>query len=251
MKYRINKDAYDSLAADTKTLYTANDTGDTFTVTGIEGAVSKDVHDEFRTNNNALRKQIDELTNKFSGFDPAKYAELMAEKQTAKEKGLMDAGKHEEVMAERIKGINKAHFDEKTAWGAEKHKLTDVVEKFIIDNSIIEAAMKVGARKEALSDIVARGRSTFKMVNGTAVPMNGEHVMYGADGMTPVSMDSWMQQLVPTASHLFEGSSGGGAGKHAAGAYNGGKVMTREQFAAMPSYDQGALMRSKTVKIID
>ena len=50
-------------------------------VLNVEGAADKSKLDEFRTNNVALLKQVDELKKRFEGIDPEQVRTLAEEKR--------------------------------------------------------------------------------------------------------------------------------------------------------------------------
>ena len=66
----------------------------------------------------------------------------------------------------------------------------------------------------AIPDITARARSVFKLVNGVpgAFEADGQTVRYGKDGVTPMTLEEWLDAQVSEAPHLFESNAGGGAG---------------------------------------
>lgn len=49
-------------------------------VLDAEGVVEKSKVDEFRTNNVALKRQLDSLTTRYEGIDPDAVKQLLAEK---------------------------------------------------------------------------------------------------------------------------------------------------------------------------
>ena len=69
----------------------------------------------------------------------------------------------------------------------------------------------------------------FKLVEGVprAYEADGQTVRVGKDGITPMTLDEWVDQQVADAPHLFESNSGGGAGgsgsQHGAGAGGAGR----------------------------
>ena len=86
-------------------------------------------------------------------------------------------------------------------------------------------ATKKGLRPTAIPDITARARSVFRLVNGapTAFEADGKTVRAGKDGITPMTLEEWVDAQVSDAPHLFESNAGGGA----AGDASGGGATTR------------------------
>ena len=90
----------------------------------VEGAVEKAKLDEFRANNTALLRQLDEHKKRFEGIDPDEVRKLAEEKQRLEEEKLLASGKApqpdplpnaerekiEKVVKNRIKGL-KAEWE--------------------------------------------------------------------------------------------------------------------------------------------
>ena len=76
-----------------------------------------------------------------------------------------------------------------------------------------------GLRPTAIPDITARARTVFKLVDGAprAYEADGQTVRVGKDGITPMTLDEWVDQQVADAPHLFESNAGGGAAGDASG----------------------------------
>jgi hypothetical protein len=91
-------------------------------------------------------------------------------------------------------------------------KAHDQLATLMIDAAARSAAAKLGVKGTALDDVVLRARTIYKMKDGVPTPENEKGVIYGKDGTTPMPIDEWAVELKKTASHLFEGSSGSGAG---------------------------------------
>ena len=82
-----------------------------------------------------------------------------------------------------------------------------------IDQGVVSVASKRGLRPTAMPDITARARGVFRLVNGvpTAFEADGQTVRPGKDGVTPMTLDEWVDAQVSEAPHLFESNVGGGA----------------------------------------
>ncbi len=72
-------------------------------VLDAEGAVEKSKVDEFRTNNVALKRQLDSLTTKYEGIDPDAVKQLLAEKAKLEEQKLVKDGEVEKLVEKRTK----------------------------------------------------------------------------------------------------------------------------------------------------
>ena len=77
----------------------------------------------------------------------------------------------------------------------------------------MSVASKRGLRPTAMPDITARALGVFRLANGipTAFEADGQTVRPGKDGVTPMTLDEWVDAQVSEAPHLFESNVGGGA----------------------------------------
>src|SRR5437879_9298148 len=65
---------------------------------------------EFRTNNVALLKQLEEQAKKFEGIDPEEVRKLADEKRTLEEQQRLKAGEFDKVLDGRLKAV-RSDFD--------------------------------------------------------------------------------------------------------------------------------------------
>lgn len=208
-------------------------------VLDIEGAVDKAKLDEFRTTNVALLKERDELKQRFEGIDPDEFKRLKEAHQKAEEDRLLkrnspphpsplpdaerEADRERERQAEReriekviegrvknFRGDLEKQINQLTT---ERDALNTRLAAIQIDQGVITSATKRGLRSTAMADITSRARTVFRLVNGvpTAFEPDGKQVRYGRDGLTPLSIEEWVDGQVAEAPHLFEANSGGGA----------------------------------------
>jgi hypothetical protein len=188
-----------------------------------EGVTDKAKADEFRTNNVALRKELEELKSRFEGIDPEAVKALSAEKERLEEEQRLKEGKYQEVLEARLKNA-KADWDKQlSSVTAERDSLTSRLTAIQIDQGVITTATKRGLRPTAIPDITSRARSVFKLVNGVpqAFEADGATVRYGRDGVTPMTLEEWVDAQVADAPHLFESNAGGGAAGNPAGGGTG------------------------------
>ena len=198
-----------------------------------EGVVDKAKADEMRTHNIELRKQIEEHTARFEGIDPDEVRRLAEEKRKLE----LQAQGHkpeeiEKIVVERVKGL-KADWDKQfAAVTGERDSLTTRLTAIQIDQGVITAATKRGLRPSAIQDITARARLVFKLVNGVpqAFEADGKTVRYGRDGITPMSLEEWVDSQVSEAPHLFESNAGGGAAGNGAGGAGGSQRSVKNPF---------------------
>jgi hypothetical protein len=148
-------------------------------VLDVEGAVDRARVEEVRASNIALTSQLAEQKKRF-----------------------------EAIESEQVKSI-----------AAERDSLNAKLTAIQVDQGVLTVATKKGLRPTAIPDITARARSVFELSQGAPVPYeaDGQTVRVGRDGVTPMSLDEWVDQQVADAPHLFESNSGGGAGGSGAG----------------------------------
>ena len=192
-------------------------------VLDAEGVTDKAKADEFRVNNVALKKQLEELNARFEGIDPEAVKQLSAEKSRLEEEQRLKEGKFQEVLEARLKNA-KGEWDKQfNAVTAERDTLTTRLTAIQIDQGVITVATKRGLRPTAIPDITARARIVFKLVNGAprAFEADGTTVRYGKDGVSPMTLEEWVDAQVADAPHLFESNAGGGAAGNPAGGGTG------------------------------
>jgi len=188
-------------------------------VLDADGVADKAKLDEFRSNNVALLKQLEEQTKKYEGIDPEEVRKLADEKRTLEEQQKLKAGEFDKVLDGRLKAA-KAEFDKQlSAVTSDRDALGSRLTVIQIDQGVIATATKRGLRATAIPDITARARSIFKLVNGvpTAFESDGQTVRPGKDGVAPMTLDEWVDTQVSEAPHLFESNAGGGAAGNGSG----------------------------------
>lgn len=207
---------------------------------------------EFRDNNIAISKERDTLKTQvgdyaklvgedFKAFE-TEVTELRTIAQQVKDGKLKGTGDVEAEVTRRVttmKGDFERQLQEKAnevnTW---KTKAAETDQKFRrsqIDRAVTDAVLndKSGAIPSALPDILMRAYGVFVVGDdGKLTAKDGEAVIYGSDGATPISPLEWLGSLREKAPHFFKGSSGGGA----SGTQNGKGYgsLTKEEFMKMP-----------------
>lgn len=210
--------------ANLQPLYRKNDADNKFYL-DVDGVVSKEKVDEFRTNNIALTKELE----KFKGIDPAKwltYVDLEAKgKLNGKTSAEVDA-----IITERVTSMRTEYDTKITGLTTERDTLQGQLGILLVDNVIRAEASKVGITGAAMDDALLRGKSTFKLVNGVATPHDPKgNIIYGPDGTTPMTPTQWISKLKVDAPHLFPESRGGGAPGGIRGIQPGGGTLSSHQ----------------------
>lgn len=199
-------DNIESVAEPLRTLYVKQEDGKF--VLGVEGAVPRSKLEEFRDNNIELNKQI----AKFKDVDPAKYRELMALQTQLDEKKLIEAGKVDEVVNQRVQTMKGEYDGQINDLKKNNDTLTRQLETLIIDNTVRDVSTKSGVLPTAVDDVLLRAKTLFKIKDGVATPLDAKgQVIYGKDGQNPQPISEWLEGLKEAAPHLFQGSQGAGS----------------------------------------
>jgi len=217
LKLIIKKEEFDALEEGIQVLYSEKTDGNFHLA--VEGAVDKGKLDEFRVNNVKLAKELADIQKKFKDIDPEKHAELQARIQEIEDSKMIDAGKIDELVAQKVDRM-KADFEGQTTalkTAVETHEQRATLAEtrlaeVLIDSEITKAINATGkAKPGAISDIIVRGKGVWKLIDGKPTPMEGEHVLYGKDGKSSLTFEEWATGLQAEAPHLFEESEGGGS----------------------------------------
>jgi len=174
---------------------------------------------EFRENNIKLMKEKEDLEKKLKDLgDPKEIAEMKKKIQLIEDKKMMEAGKLDELVAQKVERM-RADFESQLnalkqavdAKQAELDKTHSRLSEVLIDSEITKAVTAVGGvRKDAMQDIIARGKRVWRLEDGKPVPKEGDRILFGKDGKNPMTFDEWAGILSETAPFLFENSGGSG-----------------------------------------
>jgi len=201
--------------------------------------------DEFRENNIKLFQKAEEMEKqlkKFEGVDPDEYKKALDLLEKYKDSKLLDDGKIEELLNERT-GRMKQDFQNKIDALTEKLGLESKEKSTLrtslgilkIDNAIQQTILRLHKIKSgAMPDIIRRGREVFKLseeLEPVAIDSNGGK-MVGKDGITPLTIEEWAEQLPNEAAHCFE--DGEGLHSKGKGGKTGGSQMDRIKKIADP-----------------
>jgi hypothetical protein len=160
-------------------------------------------------------------------------------------KGKQSQGKEdlEKAIAERISTM-KAEWEKKEKdWHTKESGYQGQLQTLLIDNAITSEATKAGIQPTAMQDVLLRGRSLYRLVDGKPVPMaEGDKVIYGKDGVNPMPVSEWLGRLTTEAPHLFNPSQGGGAkpGEGGRAALPAGSISRADQKGFLANLDKVA-----------
>lgn len=193
-----------------------------------DGAEDAERFAEFRDTNISLLKalgatSVEDAKAKAAAMkdvDPARYRKLVEDAEAAETKRLKDAGKLEEVHAQQVAALKKAHTAELERITGEKTTLKTRLETLLIDGSVQAEALKKGVRSTALVDVTTRARNVFALDGDKVIAKQGDKPLFNTKG-EPLTVGDWLDGLVADAPHLFEKSNGGGGGGGSVGNFGG------------------------------
>jgi len=206
----------DEIPAEQQALYVERDGA---WLLDVDGAVDKSKLDEFRANNIALSNQLADQKKRFEGIDPEQVRKLAEEKHRLEEAQQIKSGEVDKVVEGRLRTAKTEWDKQFAAVSSERDSLNARLTAIQIDQGVITVATKRGLRPTAIPDITARARTVFRLVDGAprAYETDGQTVRVGKDGITPMTLDEWVEQQVADAPHLFESNAGGGAASNGSG----------------------------------
>lgn len=199
-------------------------------VSGLKSALEKE---------REQRRTLTADLAKFKGVDPTRYAELLEQQRLLDEKQLIEAGEVDKLVDNRVKSMREKYEGDINALKTEGSTLKGRLEKLLIDTEVQREAVPMVV-DTAMDDVVRRAREVFQIVDGHSVPMKDGKVVYGEDGVTPLTVKEWLAGLAKNAPHLFKQSSGGGAGQ--GGSRGAGSGLTSEM-AKLPPAERLKLAR--------
>ena len=188
--------------------------------------------------NKEIRGKFEQLNSQFEGFDMEAVKGLLTKAQTDDETRLLAEGKIDEVFTRRTERLQADTAKQMKAKDDEINKHVEANKKLAgraLSEAILKAATKAGALPEALEDIVLRARGTWTVnADGEVVALNGEEVVLGKDGRTPLTPIEWAESLRETAPHLWpkaQGTNAPGSGAPAKGGIDLSKLPPAERIA--------------------
>ena len=175
------------------------------------------------TTNDVDKKRVDAekalaaLTEKFDGLDADAAREALKKIEDLGDKDLIDEGKIEELLekkTERMRADFAAQLEAKDKALAEAEakieKSDQEISDYRIFDTIKEAALAKGARKDALGDIKNRAASIWRLEDGKPAAMDDDGAILGKRG-EPLTIEEWVDTLASESAFLFEPNKGGGA----------------------------------------
>lgn len=195
---------------------------------------------EFRENNVKLSQERDDLVAKVSKYEQvtgvsledlaggklesfAKMLETLRETKKQVEDGALVASTSlEEAAAARVTDVTnnmKSQMAEiakdRDAWKERTKSAEERANQMLVENSVRLAASDpdVAMLDKAVNLVLSQAFKVFRIEDGgKIVPKMGDGtVIYGSDGVTPMSVKEWLLKQREESDFLFKGSKGGGA----------------------------------------
>lgn len=162
----------------------------------------------------SLRTAKDSL-KRFDGIDPDAVNAMLKRFADDEEAGLIKEGKIDEVLTKRTERM-QTDFNKKLNDATELVNKANAAKGKLAERAvkaeILSAATKAGAMPEAFEDIFLRAKGIFTVNgDGDVVAMDGDDIIMGKDGKTPLSPLEWAESLRETAQHLWPKGQGSGA----------------------------------------
>jgi len=223
---------------------------------------------EFRDNNVAISKERDALKVVAESIKPlmaenetveqfiTRFGTLRDIEQQVKDGKLTAKGDIEAEVGRRVSemktGFERTNSEQAKALAAaiaERDAATHrwrqgIVERFVTEAVVADGS---GALPSALPDILNRAAGVFSVgEDGKLTAKDGEAIMYGADGTSPMTPKEWLAKLKDQAPHFFKASSGGGASGGGGSAQYGG--MSQADFNALPPAEKMRIFRESAGK---
>ena len=204
-------------------------------VTGLKSALEKE-----RLNGRTLTKTVKDLQTKFKGIDANLVRDMLSQADNDAEVKLIAEGKIQQVLEARLAKHQK-DTDDKLAG---KDETINSLKSKALENIFRAAAVKAGAHKSAIDDIILRGGNTFSLDGDNKAVQLGtdDQPVLGKDGKTNFSPSEWLEGMKSTSPHWFPvGNSGGDS--HGDGDGQTGKTMTRADFDALGHVAKNKFMK--------
>lgn len=227
----------------------------------VVSVVPKQKLDEFRENNITIARERDELKTKV-----ATYVALVGE-DTTKAKTDLEALKitSQQVADGKLKGSDaieaevtrritevKTNYETQLREAGVKLQTAEAAKadyegrfkRSTVDREITNAVLhpESGINPAALPDILTRAYGFYSVEgDGKLVARQGDAVIYGADGVTPMAPREWLGKVLEQAPYLGKQSAGGGASGNNSGKTPGG--LSQDAFDKLPAVERLALAR--------
>lgn len=229
----------------------------------VEGMVDKAKLDEFRDNNLALTKKVEDMSkvmDSLKGIDPAKFREYEEQARQINEKELIKKGDFETLVAQRTAAMKKDLEDKIAAQAetiknleGEKTKAYGERDSYIVESELRKAAEhpEAGYNPGVADILLPHVMKEFTVKDGkvTRVKPDGT-VVYGKDS-NPATIHEFLTDMSKDRPWMLKPSSGSGApGNNGKGSANG-KTMKRADYNALDPVAQHAFAVAGKGTVVD
>lgn len=232
--------------------------------------VAKNNLDSFRENNIKLSQERDSLIGKISRYEQVtgvpleeadakldvfakEFEALRTTKKRVDDGALVENTSLDEAAAARVTEVTNGFKQqlaesakEREAWRAKAQAAEESRNKILVENTIRVAASdpEVAMLDKAVYLLLPQALSVFRVDdNNKVTPRDASGaILYGSDGINPMTAKEWLLKQREESSFLFLGSKGGGAAGSSEKTI-GGKY-TPQQLAAMPRAERMNAARS-------
>lgn len=202
LEHTINEEAFGKLGEAVQEHYAKD--GDNYFLQA-NGMSPKSKVDEFRNSNIKLKESAEAQT--------ATITDLTSKLKIANEGSSEEkvSALVETAIGKRTKTMQEDHDKTVSTLTKERDTANGSLSKMLVGDAVSREAIAAGVQDTALDDVLTRANKVFKVVDGKATPYDGEDVIYGKDGSTPLTVKDWLAGQAVSAPHLFKPSDGSGA----------------------------------------
>ncbi len=208
LKTRITADELDEMPEALREFYVESAESGSFDLS----TDSTEKINEFRANNRALYREVEDLKKSQAEQEAALNA-AQSEVQQRAEKDLLSEGKIDELLNQRTEAM-RTSYEEKLADIERRHSEAEqTLDVHIVENQIRDAAIKAQARNDRAVEHIIRAVRPHVKRDGTQavrVDSSGNPIM-GDDGTTPQGILDLVEEMKISDAFLFAESSGSGA----------------------------------------
>jgi hypothetical protein len=205
-----------------------------------------------------LKTKVTELEEKIAiipeGFDPEKYAEMVAaladdqEKDPDKKKKIADEHiqSMKAVYEKKIENLTKKSAAEKLEMQKQIDERDGYIDKTTVDGRLKDALLEVGVQPELLDGALASLKPSVK-VNKTE---KGDRIPVFTTDMGEIDVPVYVADWAGTKGKAYLGKPSGPGGRGNNGHQNGGKTMTRDDFNKLSPAEQMTKMTVDKIQLI-
>ncbi len=176
-------------------------------------------------NRDALKGEKQALADALKGFDgmdPVEMKKIIAAIDSDEETKLISEGKTGEVIERRTKTMRDQFAADTLALNTKNEELTAAlatsggrIKSLVLNHAVRATILGIeGFQPGAVEDAISRASMVFSLDDKEQpVAMDGETVIRGKDGATPLGLNEWLTNLVDKDCKHWVGKSTGGNAK--------------------------------------